>query len=596
MNEDLSLSSQEADSLKFSKNRGFRYLITLCLQERGLFGVSLIALLGATASNLIFPLVIKAGVDETWGLSLRSEPRTFLSIIVFLFFIQGSFFFLRSYLFGRFGQRITFNLRCATFRTFLMQPPSRLDQERVSDLVSRLSNDTILIQDALSSRLSVLIRYILQGMAGIAFMMWLSPLLTVLILFIVPVLLALSLGLGRQLKSLTKSSQAALGDVSSIAEEALSNLKIVKAFTAEDAILKRFSVGATSVLNLGIKRVRVSALLQSFIPFLLNVALAVFLLVGISFLNSNKLTLGDLTSFIIYASIVAVSVSFVMGGLSEFFQSLAAVDRVTELSHYPEENYQKTGRLPRQEIADQAISFRMVNFSYPSRPEIPVLKNVTFTLPTGKTTALIGESGGGKSTVAELLMDFYRPSSGAICWGENTFSELAPQELRQHIAYVPQDPMLFGVSLSENLRIASPDASDNELYDILSVVNLADFVDSLPNGLNTLVGEKGVQLSGGQKQRVALARALLRKPLLLILDEATSALDSTNERIVWEAITKHSNNVTVLVITHRLSSVSSADQLLVLDNGTIAETGTPQSLQARGGLYSQFASQQGLHG
>lgn len=572
----------------------FRHLFTLVLCERRLFLLGTIAMAIGSGINLLLPGVLRQILDSGFSLFSSTSPWVIGSVIILLFAIQSAGFYFRSFYFNILGQRIAARLRTRLFSVLVAQEVSFFDRQSTSDLVSRLGPDTVLIQDAVSLKLSIFIRYSFQVIVGFILMAFLSLKLTLSILLILPPLMAVSMYLGRKLKACSREQQRALARSSAIADESLAAIRIVKAFNQESFQSSRYLDASDTVLQSAEVRSRISALFASLVSFLMNASIVFVLLYGISLVNDGSLSIGDLTAFMLYGIIVAVSFAFVAGGYSEFVQALGAGERIYEYFGSLTESEEPAAAMNMPAKAHGRIEFQAVSFSYPSRPDAVVLNDVSFAAAERQTLAIVGPSGAGKSTIIALLLGFYRPTTGTITFDGIDISRFDPRDIRRHVALVPQDPQLFALSIADNLRFAKPDATDEELRTACRQANILSFIEALPDAFETLAGERGVLLSGGQKQRLAIARALLRDPAVLILDEATSALDSENEFAIREAIREVMRDRTVIVIAHRLSTIKDAHAVVVLDQGSVVQTGDHDSLSQSPGLYRQLVERQEL--
>ncbi len=546
--------------------------------------------------SLLFPQLVRLGLNSEFSSYPVQHPTQTFLVLLALFATQAVAFYYRAYLFGVLGQRVVAELRDKLYSSSILRDVQFFDETRSAELVSRISSDSALIQDAISIKLSVFIRYSFQVLAGILLMATISWRLTLAILVLLPVLVGISIFLGKSLRVLSRLQQTALASSSSIAQETFAAARIVKAFGREAFEILRFSKSNATILDIGMRRSKLSAFFSSFVNFLMNIFIIGMLLFGFQLVADGSLSSGDLTAFLLYGAMVAVSFAFVAGGYAEFVQSLGASDRVFELLGNARKIISPASRRILEHGRAVEIVFDKVSFAYPNRSNETVLNDLSFSLAPGKVTALVGPSGTGKSTIVSLLLGFYRPTSGAIKLDGVNFADFSAEDLRREIALVPQDPQLFGVSIAENLRYGRENATLQDLEAVCGRVNMLEFVQSLPQGFDTNPGEGGVQLSGGQKQRLAIARALLRNPGLLILDEATSALDSENEALVHETISSLMKDKTVLVIAHRLSTIRHANQVLVLQRGKLVQSGTHDQLAKEPGLYRQMVERQELLG
>jgi ABC-type multidrug transport system fused ATPase/permease subunit len=559
--------------------------LRLVLPQRGLFIIAMLALAGASGINLLFPQIIKYLLDAGQIAFFRKHYASIGLGLVALFAVQAICFYIRAYCFGVIGQRVVASLRVKLFSNLIHRDISFFDSAKSADLVSRISNDAQMLQDTVSLKLSVLIRYGLQVILGIGLMALLSLPLTLTILLILPLLVGISIGLGQKLRNLTREQQSLLGKSSAFIQEAFDGIRLVRAFNREDHESARLQGVTETWVKVGEKRSKVSAFFQSFVSFLLNAAVVFVLLLGVYLVETNRLSSGELTAFLLYGAIVAVSFSLVASGYTELVTSLGAAERIFEMLDVQEaENF--VGRSALAKLGDIVIND--VHFAYPSRLDSEVLRGVRFKIPAGKITALVGPSGSGKSTIVQLLLQLYRPGSGEILFDGKSSLSYRPEAIRECIALVPQDQVLFSASLEENLRYARLNATNEELCEACSQAQILDFIKTLPEGFQTLVGERGVQLSTGQRQRIAIARALLRRPELLILDEATSALDVENEYWIQKSLEPLLVGRTTLIIAHRLSTIRRADQVVVMEAGKIIQIGSHESLMKESGLYKSL--------
>ena len=423
-------------------------------------------------------------------------------------------------------------------------------------------------------------------------MVFLSPYLTLLIAMILPVIILLSRSLGKKLRSLSKEQQTKLGEATTSAEESIGGIRTVKAFTGERFEMNRFLSQISLVRDLGFARAQFAAFFASSINFLMNGALVVIFLLGIRAVTLGNLSTGDLTAFLLYGAIVAISFAFLAGSIGELYQATGAAERVFETLAAAEE----IAISPTGEIVTpiERLAYEHVSFSYPTRTDIRALNEISFSAAKGEFIAFVGPSGAGKSTIMNLLLRFYEIQEGAIYYDDINIATRPIQETRSRIGLVPQDPLLFADTIESNLKYGAEGISQKELEAVCEQVAILEFIRSLPNGFQTYVGERGVQLSGGQKQRLAIARALLRKPDILLLDEATSSLDSESEAIIKNAISKIKHECILIAIAHRLSTVQQADRIYVLHHGEIIEKGNHQELVALNGVYQELVAYQAL--
>ncbi len=587
-----SISSAAQSAAPLVTGSVLRRMFSLIRPYPGVIFFGLLGLAGGSGINLLLPEIVRRIINGNYFNYLLQHPFTIAVAFVALFALQGSFFYLRAYFFGLVGQRVVATLREKVFASIIDKPIEFFDTARVGDLVSRITADTAAVQDALTVKLSVFIRYSFQVVVGVALMLWYSPQLALGIVLCIPPLVFLSMVLGKQLRVISRQQQEKLGASAALAEEVFGGVRVVKAFNREVSERERFGFTNLAILKLGVKRTAASAFFSSFVSFLLNLVIVGIFVWGATLVAHGSLASGDLTAFLIYGGIVAVSFAFVAGGYSEFVQAIGAAERVFEFLDSREAEQHGAAHRIITSRRESSIELTGVSFFYPARPESQVLDNISFAIPAGTTTALVGPSGAGKSTIVALLLKFYEPSSGTIRFSDMEYRSAQAAQVRERIAFVPQDPQLFSLSIRENLLFGRPAATQDDLETACRQANILEFVRSLPQGFDTPIGERGVQLSGGQKQRLSIARAILKDPDLLILDEATSALDSESEHLVQEALTRIMKGKTCLVIAHRLSTVKNADQVIVIENGAIVQRGTHNSLTQVDGLYRLFVERQ----
>ncbi len=557
--------------------------------------VGMLFLLGGSGINLLFPEIIRRLLNSDNAALLTEHTALVISGLLGLIVIQGICFYVRSFVFGFVGHKAVAQLRKDLYASLVGQDIMFFDKERAGDLVSRLASDTVLMQAAVSINISVFIRYAIQVLVGIILMTWISPKLTLVIVVILPIMIGIFAVLGKRLRSASKKMHAELGTANMVAEETLYGIRTVKAFSKESYEKGRYGKSIDNTLSLAKERTWVAAFFASFSSVLMNTAIVIILWFGIALMSTGNMSIGDLTAFLLYGVIVAVSFAFLSGTYAEFSQALGAAERIFDILKRGTniEGQDKISSI--LSITKGKIEFSNVSFAYPTRIEKEVLSNISFTVNRGESIALVGPSGGGKTTIVSLLLRYYDPTSGLIKIDDNDIRTFNTVDLRNEMAIVAQDPEIFSVTIEEILRYGKMEASDQEIREACKDANILDFVDSLPKKLNTHVGDKGIQLSGGQKQRLAIARAILKNPKILILDEATSALDSANEELVQNALTKLMRDRTTIVIAHRLSTVKNVNRILVLNEGSIVETGNHEDLIIKEGLYKDLVERQQLH-
>ncbi|KAM3929286.1 mitochondrial potassium channel ATP-binding subunit-like [Leptodactylus fuscus] len=552
---------------------------------------------GAALLNIQIPLILGELVNvvarytrEHAGDYLR-EVRGPAMKLLSLYAAQGLLTSGYIILLSQVGERVAGSMRKALFTSLLHQDVAFFDAQKTGLLVNRLTSDVQEFKSAFKQVISQGLRNITQTFGCFVSLYYISPKLTGLLVVVMPVLVGAGAVIGSFLRRLSRRAQEQIAKATGVADEAIGNVRTVRAFAMEDREVELYSAEVdksahmNEVLGIGI------AVFQGLSNIALNCIVLGTIFAGGSLMAGNELSAGDLMSFLVASQTVQRSMANTSVLFGQVVRGLSAGGRVFEFMRLQPEIPLRGGKKLPQLTGE--IHFRDVSFSYPTRPGQEVLKGFDLYIPPGKTVAIVGQSGGGKSTVAALVERFYDPDQGAVELDGADIRSLDPSWLRgEVIGFINQEPVLFGTSIMENIRFGRPDASDAEVREAAKLANADDFIQNFPDGYNTLLGERGVTLSGGQKQRVAIARALLKDPRILILDEATSALDSESERTVQLALDRASSGRTVLVIAHRLSTIADADIIVVLSKGRIAESGTHHELLRRGGPYAELIRRQ----
>ncbi|XP_065831606.1 uncharacterized protein [Oscarella lobularis] len=587
------------DDEKKKKRRkvDLKRLFGLVAPEAYLVLTAFVFLLISTGASSVAPLffakVIDAANSPSKGMADVNKWTLRLILILFAGSIAAMF---RSFLFQLTGETVVATLRKKLFNSVVSQEVAFFDNSRTGDLTNRLSSDTQVIQNAVTNNISMLLRYSLQVLVSLGLMFYLSWSLTLVLLSVVPVVSIGAVVYGNYIKRLRKKFQDKLGEAGTIAEESISSIRTVRSFSNEEKSMDEYGVKIDESFALGKKMAMTIGAFSGLIFTLIQGATVVVLWYGAKLLHenisgsrSNSMTPGELTGFMLYMINIAMAFAFLSNLYGEFMQAVGASIRVFELlDRRPEIPIKGGNQLVKFE---GSIQFDDVSFRYPSRPDTDVLKGVSFRVEPGTVVALVGPSGGGKSTIVSLIERFYEPGSGTIQLGDADVSALDPLWFRRRVAMVGQEPVLFGCSIAENISYGKK-STQEEIEDVAKQANAHEFIMSFENGYKTIVGERGIRLSGGQKQRVAIARALLMNPIVLLLDEATSALDAESEHLVQEAIDRAVVGRSVLVIAHRLSTVRNASKVLVVDKGVIVETGTHDELIERDGVYKKLVLRQ----
>ena len=549
-------------------------------------------------------LVTTAGVSLSLGQGVRllidqgfvagsSEALT-QTLLLFLVLVTllalGTF--LRFYLVSWLGERVSADLRKAVFRHLLQLHPGFFETNLSGEIQARITADTTVLQTVIGSSLSVALRNVLLFLGGIAWLFWTNPKLTSIVLIAVPLLVSPVVIFGRRVRRLSRTSQDKVASVGAYVGEALQHIKIVQGMNHQQVDEKSFSQHVESAFDAGIQRIRQRAFLIAIVMLLVLGSIGAMLWVGGQDVLAGRVTPGELAAFVFYALIVASSLGFLSEVIGDLQRAAGATERLMELLEAKSEITDPISPQSLPSLVRGSVEINDLHFCYPSRPDSLALQALNLHIEPGMTMALVGPSGAGKSTLLELLLRFYDPLQGSIHFEGIDLRSLALQELRRHIAFVPQQPTLFSANVWENLRYGQPDASKEEMLAATRDANAEEFLDKLPQGFDSFLGEQGVRLSGGQRQRLAIARAILRNPKLLLLDEATSALDAESERMVQEALLRLMQERTTIVIAHRLATVIHADQIAVMDQGRVVALGTHQQLLHCSPLYSRLAELQ----
>ncbi len=572
---------------------GFRRLIGLAQPHWRSLGVATAALVLGSGIALLYPQAARLVVDEvfvegsTWNLS------TVGFALLGLFLLQSVFVSVRFYLFTVVGDRVVADLRQRLFRSIVVREMGFFDATKTGELTSRLTSDTQILQSAVTTNLSMALRFGMQAIGGIVVCFVTSIKLSLVILVLMPLVFSVAILYGRRVRRLSKQVQDAVADSTSLAEEALAGIRTVRSFAREQHEAARYDGAIERSFELAKHRSMLGAIFGGGMSFLGYAAIAVILWMGSVLVMNGEMTAGELTAYILYVLFVAFSVGVLSGLWTDFSKAIGSGERVFALIDAGEAEVAGAEAWDEQAVVrDGGVAFEGVGFSYPTRPEEAVLRDVSFVVEPGQRLALVGPSGSGKSTIASLLSRFYEPQFGEIRIDGVPIRSYEPSALRRQIGLVAQEPILFSGTIEENVLYGNDQASREEVIEALRSANAWDFVQGFPEGIDTIVGERGVRLSGGQKQRIAIARALLKDPRLLILDEATSALDVESESLVQKALERLMEGRTTVVIAHRLSTIANADQVLVLDGGRIIEQGTHEALMERGAAYYRMVELQ----
>ena len=563
--------------------------------NRWKFYIGLVFLLLTSITALAFPKFMGMLVDcvNKKDSVLANKIALGLGLVLIL---QSIFSFFRLSLFVNFTENTLANVRLALYTNLVKLPMSFFSQKRVGELNSRISNDIGQIQDTLTTTIAEFLRQFILIIGSFVMLASINIKLTIMMVSVVPLVGISAVIFGRFIRKYSKKVQDQVAESQVIVEETMQGISIVKAFANEWYEIERYKTKIKEVVKIAIKGGQLRGYFASFIIICLFGTIVAVVWYGVQLSIAGEITVGELFTFILYSSYVGAS----SGGIAELYaqmqKAIGATERVFELlEEVPEEINSLQNSIANHKIKGE-ISFNNVSFSYPSRKEIQVLKDVSFKATFGQKIAIVGPSGTGKSTIASLLLRFYAIDGGEIEIDNKDISDFDLENLRGNMSIVPQDVILFGGTIKENIAYGKPNATNEEIILAAKQANAFNFIESFPEKMETVVGERGIKLSGGQRQRIAIARALLKNPSILILDEATSSLDSESEKLVQEALEILMDGRTSIIIAHRLSTIRSADQILVLDNGIITEQGTHQELIAiENGIYKNLNNLQLSH-
>ncbi len=524
------------------------------------------------------------------GLSSSSTELLVRSIGIFamLMILLTIGTFIRFYFVSWVGERISADIRSAVFRHLIRLHPAFFERNLPTEIQSRITTDTTLLQTVIGSSVSIALRNVLMFFGGLVLLFYTNAKLSLIVIASVPFVVAPIIAFGRRVRRLSRTSQDTLADVGSYAGESLRHIKVVQSFNHQQIDEIAFEERVAIAFRVAVRRIRQRAWLVALVMLLVLSAIATMLWVGGQDVLSGQISPGELAAFIFYAFIVAGSVGAISEVYSDLQRAAGAMERLVELLQSPSELLEpdEPTRLPPD---GGALSVEGLSFAYPTRGDIEVLHEMELAVQPGEMVAIVGPSGAGKSTLFDLLQRFYDPSSGSVKFDGIDLRELALADVRDRIGFVPQDPVLFAGTIATNLTYGMPDATAAEMERALTLAHAQEFVSRLPDGLQTIVGEGGTGLSGGQKQRLAIARALLTEPKILLLDEATSALDAVSEDHIRQSIAEMKGRCSILVIAHRLSTVRQADRILVMEEGRLIASGPHDDLVQNNALYARFA-------
>ena len=559
---------------------------------RGRVALALLSLLVAAGTVLAFGACLRALIDRGFAQGrpdiLNYALASLLAVAAVLAIASGARFYLVSWL----GERVVGDLRRDLFAHVVRLGPAWFEIKRSGDVMSRISADAQLIEQVIGSSASVALRNTLMCIGGIAMLIITNPKLALLALAVVPLTVAPIVLFGRKVRALSREAQARMADMVSEGGETLDAVRTVQAFAQEDRAARRFGEATERAFSAAIRRVARRAIMTTLVIFIVFAAVGFLLWMGGHDVLTGRISAGDLTAFVFYAVLVASSGGAISETIGDLQRASGAAERLSELKAEPPSIAEPAVPKPLPKPTEGAVAFSDVSFRYPTRPDALALDRFDIAVQPGETVAIVGPSGAGKTTVFNLLLRFYDPEAGTIRIDGIDIRDLSFADLRGSLAIVPQEPVLFSASVADNIRYGRPVASEAEVRSAAEAASAAAFIESLPQGFATDLGNRGVRLSGGQRQRIAIARALLCDPAILLLDEATSALDAESELAVQQALDRLMQKRTTLVIAHRLATVQKADRIVVVDQGRVVDVGRHADLVRRGGLYARLAELQ----
>jgi ATP-binding cassette subfamily B protein len=551
-------------------------------------------LLLAAGTTLAFPWALRVLIDE--GLVQGASTEVLAWRFFELFLVAAAlalFSAARFYTVSWLGERLTADLRNAVYSHVLRQSPTFFETTQSGEVLSRLTNDTTLVQTVVGSSLSMGLRNLVMGLGAIVMLVWTNPVLMLQVLAVLVLVVLPSVYLGRRVRRLSRASQDRVADASAIASEVLNAIPVVQSYNAQAREAQRFVESTRQALLTALRRIRARSVLVGFIILMSSAALLWGLYLGTLSVKEGTTTAGQLGQTVVYVILLASAFAVLGEVYGDLLRAAGATERLMELlhSHSDVASPKQPVQVPWPQ-GGASLTFDAVDFSYPSRPQTLALKGLNGQVGKGQTVAVVGPSGAGKTTLFALLMRFHDPRQGQMLMDGVPVSQMDLHDLRDRIALVPQEPVIFSGTVMENIRYGKPSATEQEVTEAARAAFAEEFIAQLPQGYDTYLGDRGVRLSGGQRQRIAIARAMLKNPPLLLLDEATSALDANSERMVQAALETAMQGRTTLVIAHRLATVKRADAIWVFDHGQLVERGTHTDLVQQGGLYARLAALQ----
>jgi ABC-type multidrug transport system fused ATPase/permease subunit len=583
-------------------------LFTYVKPYRGRFILALVFIALSAFTTSLFPLFLGKMIDAAapgtavpgagsgFGFDLKDihwSVNTTLLLIFVQLAVQTFFSFMRIYLLTEVGEKALAGMRKDVYSKLLTMPMQFFSEKRVGELSNRISSDLSQIQDAISFTLAEFLRGIFTLIIGLVFIFWISAKLALVMLSVVPIIAILAVVFGKKIRKMAKRAQDELAESGTIVQETFQGITVVKAFTGEFNEISRYVKSVYAVVDTAISNARYRGAFVSFMIFSVFGTIAFVMWYGVNLIQTGQLTIGSLTMFVIFSMFVGGTFAGFADMFSQLQKTLGATQSVREIMRGTGEAVDlKAVQVSPEFKLKGNVRLDQLVFSYPGRKDVPVLKGLSLTADSGQQIAIVGPSGAGKTTIAGLLLRFYEPDSGSVYFDNKDVKLFPLTQLRKQMAFVPQEVMLFGGTIRDNIAYGNPDADLAEIVAAAKKANAHEFIERFPEGYQTVVGERGIKLSGGQRQRIAIARAVLTDPAILILDEATSSLDSNSEQLVQEALENLMKGRTSFVIAHRLSTIRNADKIVVIDKGTVLESGSHAQLMSENGLYRKLNEMQ----
>lgn len=593
----MSEGKKEEKKLTREKIAAGLYIFRYIRPYKWYFIWGMVSLVAGSLIFMVFPgaageMANVAIGKDTYHLGLTIEDYGWLFLIILI--LQGVLSYIRTVFFSIVSEKGMADLRKDLFDKIITQSIAFYEERRVGELTSRITTDVEQLQSVFSITLAELLRQLVVLISGIFIMAYLTPGLSLLMLLTFPVIVIIAVIFGRYIRKLSRNRQDKLAETNTIVEECLQSFFVVKSYANEWYESLRYRKSIDGVVRISLAFARIRGLFFIFIITVLFGGIFFILWRGAIMVQNGEMEAGDLFSFIIYTAILGGAIASFGNLYTSVLQALGATERIRDILQSETEVKVEDGEKARNALPFEGkIQYKQVNFAYPSRPDVQVLKGIDLDVEKGQKIALVGQSGSGKSTIVQLLMRFYEPSEGAITIDGHSIESFNISDLRHQIGIVPQDVILFGGTIRENILYGNPHAGEDEFIKAAEQANALEFIKKFPDGFETVVGERGIKLSGGQRQRIAIARAILKNPSILILDEATSSLDAESERMVQDALNKLMMNRTSLIIAHRLATIREVDCIYVLEGGKVVEKGSHEALSSiKDGIYSRLASLQ----